>query len=237
MLVKKATEAFKAAAKQLKEDGLIFSFASIEEEFGGRLSEFLGIEEDALPVVRLVQPKDNIKKYVFEKEITEENIKSFVRDFRDNKLKPYFKSQPIPTESHENGVRTIVGKNFEEIVLDSTKDVLVEYYAPWCGHCKHLAPIYESLASRLKGSENLIIAKMDATANEVESVAVEGFPTIKFYPANKKQSPIDFEGERDEEGFVQFLKQHATVTIHDSEPHKSETEDSAKRESVVDRDL
>jgi len=56
--------------------------------------------------------------------------------------------------------------------MDSTKDVLVEYYAPWCGHCKSLAPIYEELAQSLKSNPNVLIAKMDATANEAEGVNV-----------------------------------------------------------------
>ena len=45
--------------------------------------------------------------------------------------------------------------------MDSTKDVLVEYFAPWCGHCKSLAPIYEELATKLKNNSNIVIAAMD----------------------------------------------------------------------------
>lgn len=63
---------------------------------------------------------------------------------------------------------TLVGKNHDEFVLDETKDVLVEYYAPWCGHCKKLAPIWADLAKKTEGIENLIIAQMDATQNETE---------------------------------------------------------------------
>ncbi len=49
--------------------------------------------------------------------------------------------------------------------MDSTKDVLVEYYAPWCGHCKSLAPIYDEVAKKLSNNPNIIIAKMDSTGN------------------------------------------------------------------------
>lgn len=66
-------------------------------------------------------------------------------------------------------MKVVVGKNFREVVLDNDKDVLVEFYAPWCGHCKKLAPIYEELAEKLAHNTNIVIAKCDATANEVSA--------------------------------------------------------------------
>lgn len=59
--------------------------------------------------------------------------------------------------------------------------------APWCGHCKELAPIWEQLGEKYADHENVIIAKMDATANEVESIVIQGFPTIKYFPAGGKE--------------------------------------------------
>ena len=61
----------------------------------------------------------------------------------------------------------MVGLNFEEIVKNSEKDVLVEFYAPWCGHCKALAPKYDELALRVNRNKNLVIAKIDSTKNEI----------------------------------------------------------------------
>ena len=61
----------------------------------------------------------------------------------------------------------MVGLNFEEIVKNSDKDVLVEFYAPWCGHCKALAPKYDELALRVNRNKNLVIAKIDSTKNEI----------------------------------------------------------------------
>merc|ERR1711957_824272 len=145
-------------------------------------------------------------------DITETNIIAFVEEWMGGKSPVVLKSEEIPAEQKDN-VIILVGKSFEQIVMDPTKDVLVEFYAPWCGHCKKIAPIYEEVATNLKHNTNLIIAKMDSTLNEVESVSIQGFPTIKFFPANNKAKPMDFEGDRTVEGFTKFLTEHSTNAV------------------------
>ena len=125
------------------------------------------------------------------------------------------RSQPIPKKT-KAAVKTVVGLNFEKIVFDKTKDVLIEFYAPWCGHCKTFAPKYKEMAKEfLKKEKNLVFAKMDATANESpESYAPQGFPTIYFAPAKgDKSTPIKYEGDRSQDDVVKFLKEHATVSF------------------------
>uniref|UniRef100_A0A8C6H400 protein disulfide-isomerase n=1 Tax=Mus spicilegus TaxID=10103 RepID=A0A8C6H400_MUSSI len=105
----------------------------------------------------------------------------------------------------EDNVLVLKKSNFEE-ALAAHKYLLVEFYAPWCGHCKQLAPIWDKLGETYKDHENIIIAKMDSTANEVEAVKVHSFPTLKFFPASADRTVIDYNGERTLDGFKKFLE-------------------------------
>jgi protein disulfide-isomerase A1 len=71
--------------------------------------------------------------------------------------------------------------------LDKKKTVLVEFYAPWCGHCKQLVPVWDKLGEEMeKENPDVVIAKMDATINEIPYERVRSFPTIKMYMKETK---------------------------------------------------
>lgn len=117
--------------------------------------------------------------------ITEKSIEAFASGILDGSVQPQLKSEDIPEagEDFDGNVKIVVGKSFDDVVKDSKKDVLLEIYAPWCGHCKNLEPIYKKLATRFKDIDSVVIAKMDGTANEHADVDIQGFPHIAFYPA------------------------------------------------------
>ncbi|KAH7678642.1 protein disulfide-isomerase A6 protein [Dioscorea alata] len=99
-------------------------------------------------------------------------------------------------------------ENFNQVVLDETKDVLVEFYAPWCGHCKSLAPTYEKVANVYKLDEGVVIANLDADKHKdlAEKYGVSGYPTLKFFPKNNKAGE-DYDGGRDLDDFVKFINE------------------------------
>jgi len=121
-----------------------------------------------------------------------------------------------------------VGKNFEEIVFDDSKDVFIEFYATWCGHCKRLKPIWDSLGERFADRKDLItIAKMEATENDLPpsvSFQISGFPTIKFKPAGSPDF-IDYDGDRSLESLIEFVEANAKNSLEPLVPFIIEDDD------------
>ena len=60
----------------------------------------------------------------------------------------------------------VVGKNWDDIVMKTDADVFIKMYAPWCGHCKAMAPAWEEFAQKMEGDDGIIVADFDATAND-----------------------------------------------------------------------
>jgi protein disulfide-isomerase A1 len=200
-----AIKAFKATAKKNVGGPLVFSHSTITTGLGARLAEFLGITGKDTDSVRIIKfAAGNLLKYKLET-VNEENLDKFIDDWKNEKISAYFKSEKIP-ETNDKPVKVIVGDSFESMILESDQYVLLEAYAPWCGHCKQLEPIYDELATKLAGHNDILIAKMDATGNEHPSLNIKGFPTIKFYKKGDKSNPVDYNGERTVAGFIAFLE-------------------------------
>ncbi|KAF9972872.1 hypothetical protein BGZ73_003939 [Actinomortierella ambigua] len=107
-----------------------------------------------------------------------------------------------------SAVKSLHDNDFQKEV-ESGKNVLVEFFAPWCGHCKNLAPIYEKVATTFAGEKNVVIANVDATVEKgiAEKHQIRGYPTIKFFAADGTIE--DYNGGRSEKDFVEFINKRA----------------------------
>lgn len=214
---------FTEAATALKGQ-IVFITSDVEDGIQGRLGEFVGVTSDMLPTIRVLDPADGMKKFSYDgaiNEVSVEKLQKFIEDFKAGNLVPFLKSEPVP-ETQEGPVHVLVGKSFQADVIDSDDDVLVKFYAPWCGHCKALAPAWEEVAAELKEVAGLKIAKFDATMNEADGVEIQGYPTLKFYKKGKKASPSSYEGGRTKDEIVAWLKENSEAAKHHFSAAKEE---------------
>jgi len=115
--------------------------------------------------------------------------------------------------SKSDAVIQIAGSSdFDKKVLKHSGISIVEFYAPWCGHCKNLSPEYKKAAAALKGVARVVA--VDATQKPNEPLAgkygVQGFPTLKIFSQGKA---TDYQGQRTAQAIVQAVmgKQRSLV--------------------------
>ncbi len=191
------------------------SFATIDAKAFGAHAGNLNLKADKFPAFA-IQDTVNNKKFPYDQEavISLATIEKFVQDFADGKITPSIKSDPIP-EKQEGPVQIVVALNYDDIVLEDAKDVLIEFYAPWCGHCKALAPKYDILAQLYVDQgfgDKVTIAKVDATTNDIPD-EIQGFPTLKLYKAGDKKNPVTYSGSRSIEDLIKFVKDNGKYAV------------------------
>lgn len=197
---------------------LTFSIAS-RSDYSRQLGDWSFKDNDKDAVNAVIR---NEKGQVFRMtdKFAVDTLEKFVNEYKEGGLKPFIKSEPVP-ENNDGPVKVVVGENFDDIVNDPTKDVLIEFYAPWCGHCKSLEPKYTELGEKLAGVKDVVIAKMDATANDSPpQFDVQGFPTIYWAPMGNKSNPKQYQGEREVSAFIEFIKREATNPVELDEKKK-----------------
>jgi len=192
-------------AKEFK-GKMLFIFVDTDNEELKTISQFFGVTEDEIPGLRIVSLGQDMLKYKSPDNSFEvANVKLFIDQFLAGELKPDLLSEEIPQDWDLKLVKTLVGKNFNSVVNSGETKTLVMFYAPWCGHCQSLVPIWDELGEHFKDSKEVIVAKMDSTKNEIENVKIRAFPTIKLY-LKGVEDVKDYNGIRTLEALLNFIK-------------------------------
>ncbi|KAK2971184.1 hypothetical protein RJ640_008608 [Escallonia rubra] len=185
---KKLLELFQDVARKFKSK-IMFVFVDIREEnLAKPFLTLFGLEESKETVVTAFDYKTS-SKYLLELDLTPTKIEEFCTGLLHGTLSPFYKSQPIP-DNKEASILTIVGKTFDNLVLDSPKNILLEVHTPWCFSCETTSKQVEKLAKHFKGLDSLVFAKIDASTNEHPKLEVDDYPALLFYPAVDKSNPI-----------------------------------------------
>jgi len=166
-------------------------------------------------------------------------VAGFVEEVASHRAKPYYKSAVPPDNPvGDDNVLTITGNTFDELAFDPKKDVFVKFYAPWCGHCQKLAPVWSKLGQKVKNegwdAKGVVVAKMDGDANDcIEEMS--GYPKLVLFPAvsakKKAQARLEFSSaSRSLDQMFDFLFENAK-NLQDVEVKGSRIQDSiTKRE-------
>uniref|UniRef100_H2ZN94 protein disulfide-isomerase n=1 Tax=Ciona savignyi TaxID=51511 RepID=H2ZN94_CIOSA len=201
-------DAFTEAAKSFK-GKVLFIYIDTDQEDNKRVMEFFGLAESDIPSYRIIKMSENMAKFKPDSpDLTTEAISAFTSKVVDGKVDRHLMSAELPEDWNKNPVTVLVGSNFQDVAYDKKKKVFVEFYAPWCGHCKSLAPIWEKLGEKYTDADDVVVAKMDSTANELSLFEISGFPTLKFFPAvgdDEEQRVIDYDGDRTVDAMAAFI--------------------------------
>ena len=125
-----------------------------------------------------------------------------------------------------SAVLDLIPTNFDDVVLKSGKPALVEFFAPWCGHCKRLAPVFEELATSFEfATDKVSIAKVDADAEKSlgKRFGIQGFPTLKWFDGSS-DTPEDYNGGRDLEELQEFIVSKTGIKLKKKAPTPSSVE-------------
>ncbi|KAG9508914.1 Protein disulfide-isomerase A6-like protein [Fragariocoptes setiger] len=138
-------------------------------------------------------------------------------------------SHSVPEDDfkREDEVIVLDGQNFQK-ALKVFDNIMVEFYAPWCGHCKAFAPEYVKIARKLKNrNANVVVAKIDANEERAigQQYGIQGFPTLKLF---KRQQPTDYDGARSVGAVVDWLLAN-TKKVAEPKPEQLTSETMFKK--------
>lgn len=187
-----------------------------------QLNSLTNIKVTDLPTVRIYDTKKGMNAYyIMNGEINESNIMKFIDDFEKGNLQLGRKSEDI-ISNKDNSVFQIVGKTFENDVINNTLNVLVLYYNEYIEEGKKSNFVYDEVFTEFKdklNKYNLRIGKIDMNKNEVSfKKSLIKYPTIRFYLKGHKEQGLEFEGEFKKDNIVKFINSHLGI---DSEFQKN----------------
>jgi thioredoxin domain-containing protein 5 len=213
---KRLTPVWAQLATEVKTKNLGFKVAKINCDEADNKDTCLSNNAHGYPTIHLWI---NGKKTTFKSERTIEGLLNFVNEekaklsaaelktaeegFKNPETAPAAAAAASDAGDDESAVAVLTTENFHSTVAKGWW--LVEFYAPWCGHCKRLAPIWEELAKTQKTNKAFGVAKVDCTVERDlgSEFGVRGFPTVKLFHDGKFIA--DHKGPRTVEAFNAFV--------------------------------
>ncbi|PON94599.1 Protein disulfide isomerase [Trema orientale] len=187
---------YREVAEKYKSEGISFLLGDVEASQGA--FQYFGLREDQVPLI-VIQTNDG-QKYL-KSNLEPDHIAPWVKEYKDGNVSPYKKSEPIPEQNNEP-VKVVVAETLQDYVNSDKNSVYYDY--SWC-FILYFAISYEK-------DPDVVIAKLDATANDIpnDTFEVKGYPTLYFKSASGKISQYD--EDRTKEAIIAFIEKNRDKT-------------------------
>lgn len=137
-----------------------------------------------------------------------EDLKNYVNQMAGDKIQAKKAEQPRKEAQEDVPVLELTADGFGEEIKSGV--TFIDFYSPWCGHCKRLAPTWEQLGKKYQNKDGVKIAKVDCTASDNKEFCneqeIEGFPSLFIYKDGQKMS--EYNGNRELEDLADFVNKH-----------------------------
>jgi len=223
------SKAVHALAVEFKNESKLKWVHAKNDDFGVSLGRSVSIEKADFPellIWEFGETEDDDKVFRLSQQIAQakmnkDTVAKFIKQWQQGDL-----------AAVKDPVLALTSDTFEEQVISNDQDVLVEFYAPWCGHCKSLAPEYKQVALHYAQDAGVQIAKMDSTKHKHKSAEIKSYPTLKLYAKGMKNKPIDlgFKANRDKKSLIEFVEENRNGKAAKKKAEKKAAKEKKKEE-------
>ncbi|XP_068178262.1 protein disulfide-isomerase [Antennarius striatus] len=184
---------------------ILFVMVNVDEPRNGRLMEYFRVRTFEAPLIRLVNLTTHVTYHLPSDTLDVETIRNFCLSYLNGTAKPKMQSEPIPDGWDQQPVKQLVGMTLEKVVFNPDKTVFVLFYLPYTQESIVLFPLWEGLAEAVKAREDVVIARIDASANDINMSMQGSYPSLCLFPALHAERVVVYSGKRKLKDLIKFL--------------------------------
>lgn len=184
---------------------ILFVLVNVDEPRNGRLMEYFRVRDFEAPLIRLVNLTNHVTYQLLSDSLNVETIERFCQSYLEGNAKPRMQSEPIPEGWDEKPVKELVGMTLEQVAFHPNNTVFVLFYLPYSQESQALFPLWEELAEAVKERQDVIIARIDASANDINLSTQGTYPSLCLFPALYAERMVIYTGNRKLKDLVKFV--------------------------------
>ncbi|XP_012986841.1 protein disulfide-isomerase isoform X1 [Esox lucius] len=197
--------AFQAAAA-IYRGQVLFVMVDVDEPRNGRMLEYFRVRETEAPMVRLVNLTSHVTYHLPSETLDMPTITAFCQSYLEGKAQPKMQSEVEPADWDLKPVKQLVGQTLERVAFNPDKTVFIMFYLPYSAESRSLFPLWEELAQHFLDRQEIVIARIDASANDINLSMRERYPTLRLFPALHAERVVAYSGRRTLNNLVQFVE-------------------------------